>query len=292
MQSQAHQVPIEEYIWKRMELFARLRAMKAIHIAIPKSNAGAKSLAESLGFHYNGKTFDRPLGESVVECLILEKDLSTPSSDPEICRLMELSIDPFDCIRVASNPYSRSGGLTVLYGNLAPRGAVVKSAGVDPKMLVYSGKAIIFESQEEACKGILDGKVKPGHVVVIRYEGPRGGPGMQEMLAPTSYIMGQGLGDKVALITDGRFSGGTRGACIGHVSPEAAEGGPIALLRNGDQIVINIPEHRLEVKLTDKQMAERRGEWTPPEPRMNYGWLARYQKMVTNAAQGAILKAE
>ncbi len=198
--------------------------------------------------------------------------------------------DAYDVIRKADNPYSQTGGLTVLYGNISPQGSVVKTAGVDPKMLKYEGEAIIFESQEEACEGILAGKVKPGHVVVIRYEGPRGGPGMQEMLAPTSYIMGQGLGDKVALITDGRFSGGTRGACIGHISPEAAEGGTIALLRDGDRIRIDIPAHKMEALVDEAELARRRAGWKAPEPRMNHGWLARYQRLVTNAAQGGILK--
>ncbi|MFH0793800.1 MAG: dihydroxy-acid dehydratase, partial [bacterium] len=199
--------------------------------------------------------------------------------------------DPFDCIREVERAYSQQGGLAILYGNLAPEGSVVKTAGVDPEILVHEGPAIIFESQEEACEGILGGKVKPGMVVVIRYEGPRGGPGMQEMLSPTSYIKGMGLGKKVALITDGRFSGGTSGACIGHVSPEAAEGGPIGLLRDGDIIAIDIPKKQINVKLSKKELAARRKAWRPPEPRMNFGWLGRYQKMVTNASQGAVLKS-
>jgi dihydroxy-acid dehydratase len=198
--------------------------------------------------------------------------------------------DEHDVIRRPDNPYSETGGLTILYGNIAPEGCVVKTAGVDPKMLRHEGEAIIFESQEEACEGILAGQVKPGHVVVIRYEGPRGGPGMQEMLAPTSYIMGQGLGDKVALITDGRFSGGTRGACIGHISPEAAEGGNIGFLRNGDRIRIDIPGHVLEALVGDDELAKRKASWKAPEPRMNHGWLRRYQRLVTNAAQGGVLK--
>jgi dihydroxy-acid dehydratase len=198
--------------------------------------------------------------------------------------------DPMDCIRTVENAYGKSGGLTILYGNLAPEGSVVKTAGVDPKMLTHEGPAVIFESQEDACAGILNGKVKAGDVVVIRYEGPRGGPGMQEMLSPTSYIMGMDLGDKCALITDGRFSGGTSGACIGHISPEAAEGGPIGLLRDGDIIQIDIPGHTLAVKLSEAELEERRKEWKRPEPRMNFGWLARYQKVVTNAAQGAALE--
>ncbi|GMU21892.1 MAG: dihydroxy-acid dehydratase [Phycisphaerae bacterium] len=201
----------------------------------------------------------------------------------------ELGFDPHDCIRPVEKAYSKSGGLTILYGSLAPEGSVVKSAGVMDSMKVFEGEAIIFESQEEACEGILGGKVKPGHVVVIRYEGPRGGPGMQEMLAPTSYIMGQGLGDKVALVTDGRFSGGTRGACIGHISPEAAEGGPIGLLRNGDRICIDIPNCKLDVLVPENELARRKQEWQPPAARMNHGWLRRYQRTVANAAQGAVL---
>lgn len=207
-----------------------------------------------------------------------------------------LTFDSLDCIREVSRAYSKEGGLTILYGNLAPEGSVVKTAGVDPEMLVHEGPAVIFESQDEACDGILgkiEGKkVKAGDVVVIRYEGPRGGPGMQEMLAPTSYIKGVGLGKSVALITDGRFSGGTAGACIGHISPEAAEGGPIGLIRSGDIISIDIPGKKLEVKLSDAELAARRAEWTPPAPRMNFGWLKRYQKMVTNAACGATLQVD
>lgn len=194
------------------------------------------------------------------------------------------------CIRPVENAYSPEGGLFILYGNLAPEGAVIKTAGVDPKMLKHEGPAIIFESQEEACEGILAGKVKPGHVVVIRYEGPKGGPGMQEMLSPTSYIMGQGLGDKVALITDGRFSGGTRGACIGHVSPEAAEGGPIGLLKDGDILSIDLPARQLNVKLADGELAARRPLWRAPEPRFKTGWLARYIRFATSASTGGALK--
>jgi hypothetical protein len=204
--------------------------------------------------------------------------------------------DPQHCIREVSSAYSLEGGLTILYGNLAPDGSVVKTAGVDPVMLVHQGPAVIFESQEEACDGILGKipgkKVKAGDVVVIRYEGPRGGPGMQEMLAPTSYIKGVGLGKSVALVTDGRFSGGTAGSCIGHVSPEAAEGGPIGLIQDGDIISIDIPGKKLNVLLTEAQFEERRKSWTPPVPRMNFGWLGRYQKMVTNAAKGAILQMD
>ncbi len=193
-------------------------------------------------------------------------------------------------IRPLDNPYSPEGGLTVLWGNLAPEGAVVKSAGVAPSMRVFEGRAVIFNSEEEAGAGILAGKVKPGHVVVIRYEGPRGGPGMQEMLAPTSYIMGQGLGEQVALITDGRFSGGTHGACIGHVSPEAAAGGPIALLKEGDVIRIDIPGRCLEVKLTETELQRRRAELPAYVPRPLTGYLKRYAEKVTSAGNGAVLR--
>ena len=195
------------------------------------------------------------------------------------------------CIRPLDQAYSAKGGLSILWGNLAADGCVVKSAGVHPKMLKHTGPAVIFESQDEACEGILAGKVKAGDVVVIRYEGPKGGPGMQEMLAPTSYIMGQGLGDSVALVTDGRFSGGTHGACIGHVSPEAAEGGVIGLVQEGDIIEIDIPNNRLALKVSDEEIAERRQNWQAPAPRFVSGWLARYAKMATNASNGAVLEA-
>ncbi len=192
-------------------------------------------------------------------------------------------------IRPIGNAYSKDGGLAILYGNLAPEGAVIKTAGVETAMLSHEGPAIVFESQEEACAGILAGRVKAGHVVVIRYEGPKGGPGMQEMLAPTANIVGMGLGDQVALITDGRFSGGTRGACIGHVSPEAAEGGPIALIKDGDMISIDIQERTLNIKLSQDVLNRRRTEWKPPRPKIERGWLGRYTRMVTSGSKGAVL---
>ena len=193
-------------------------------------------------------------------------------------------------IRPLSDAYSKEGGLAVLYGNLATEGAVVKAAGVDPKMLVFEGSAVIFESQDEACEGILAGKVKAGDFVVIRYEGPKGGPGMQEMLAPTSYIMGEGLGDKVAMVTDGRFSGGTRGAVIGHVSPEAAAGGTIALVRNGDRIRLDLPQRKLELLVSEAELAERRAKWRLPAKVKSTGSLGKYAAMATSASTGAILK--
>ena len=197
--------------------------------------------------------------------------------------------DP-DVVRTLENAYSEEGGLAILFGNLAPEGAVVKTAGVSPKMMVHRGPAIVFNSQEEAVSGILGGKVKPGHVVVIRYEGPKGGPGMQEMLAPTSQIMGMGLGESVALITDGRFSGGTRGACVGHVSPEAAAGGPIGLIEDGDIIVVDIPNRRLDVELSEEELAERRRRWTPLVRENLPPFLRKYAAMATSANLGAVLR--
>ena len=193
-------------------------------------------------------------------------------------------------IRTLENAYSRDGGLAVLFGNLAEQGSIVKKAGVLPEMMVHRGPAVIFESQEAACAGILADKVKPGDVVVIRNEGPKGGPGMQEMLAPTSYIMGKGLGNCVALITDGRFSGATHGACIGHVSPEAAEGGLIGLLKDGDIISIDIPNRSITAELSEEEIAARRAVWQPTMQEIGGKWLKRYRKLATNASKGAVLE--
>ena len=197
-----------------------------------------------------------------------------------------------DVIRSVENAHSKRGGLAILFGNLAPKGAVVKVGGVSAPMRKFSGPAVIFESQEESMNGILNHKVQPGDVVVVRYEGPRGGPGMQEMLSPTSAIMGQGLGDKVALITDGRFSGGTRGACIGHVSPEAAAGGPIAALEEGDIIEIDLEARTLNVRLTDAEIAQRIAALPPFQPKINSKWLKRYAHFVTSADTGAVLMTD
>jgi dihydroxy-acid dehydratase len=204
--------------------------------------------------------------------------------------ITDAKIKNTDVIHQLDNAYSKTGGLSILKGNLAPNGSVVKTAGVAPKMLVHSGPAVIFESQEEACDGILAGKAKPGDVIVIRNEGPKGGPGMQEMLSPTSYVIGAGLSGSVALITDGRFSGGTSGACIGHISPEAAVGGPIGLLQNGDIIEIDIPNSIINVKLSADELAKREKAWKPPKPRVTQGYLAKYASMATSADTGAILK--
>ena len=195
-----------------------------------------------------------------------------------------------EIIRPVENPYSKTGGIAVLKGNLAPDTAVVKRSAVVPEMQVHEGPARVFDCEEDAIEAIRGGKIVAGDVVVIRYEGPKGGPGMREMLNPTSAIAGMGLGSSVALITDGRFSGASRGASIGHVSPEAAEGGPIALVEEGDLIRINIPEHKLELAGSDEELARRKAAWTPREPKVTTGYLKRYAKMVSSANKGAILE--
>ncbi|MBQ4080649.1 MAG: dihydroxy-acid dehydratase, partial [Thermoguttaceae bacterium] len=203
---------------------------------------------------------------------------------------MPLTFDPKDCIRTCKKAYRQTGGLTILFGNLAPNGAVVKTAGVLPQMMKHTGPAVIFNSEPEAYRGIVEGKVKSGDVVVVRYEGPKGGPGMQEMLAPTAAIKGVKLDDSVALITDGRFSGGTAGACIGHISPEAADGGPIGLLKDGDIIEIDIPNESIKVKLSAAELKKRAAAFKAPKPRYTKGYLAKYAKLATSADKGAILK--
>ncbi|MBO8178184.1 dihydroxy-acid dehydratase [Aeribacillus pallidus] len=193
-------------------------------------------------------------------------------------------------IRRKENPYRKDGGLSILRGNLAPDGAVIKVGAVDPSIQRFLGEAIVFNSQDEAIKGIENGTVREGHVVVIRYEGPKGGPGMPEMLAPTAQIVGKGLGTKVALITDGRFSGATRGISIGHISPEAAEGGPIAFVENGDPILIDLTQRTIQVLVDQEEWEERKKNWKPFEPKIKSGYLGRYSKLVTSANTGAILK--
>jgi dihydroxy-acid dehydratase len=194
-----------------------------------------------------------------------------------------------EVVRPLNKAYRPDGGIAILRGNLAPEGAVVKKASVSNKMMRFTGKARVFNSEEEASLAIKAKRIRPGDVVVVRYEGPQGGPGMREMLEPTSAIVGMGLSDSVALITDGRFSGGTRGPCLGHVSPEAQAGGPIALVQTGDRIEIDIPGRRLELKVDPKILAERRKKWQAPPPRFQRGWLARYSALVTSASTGAIL---
>jgi dihydroxy-acid dehydratase len=195
-----------------------------------------------------------------------------------------------DCIRPLAQPHSRRGALSVLFGSLAPQGAVIKVGAVDQHELTFRGPARVFDSEEEAIDALRNGGIQPGDVVVVRYEGPRGGPGMREMLSLTSMLKGMPLGARVALVTDGRFSGGSRGLSIGHVAPEAAEGGPIALLRDGDMIAIDLPGRTLDVELAPNDVAWRRAEWAPPAPRYTRGWLARYAALVSNASTGAVLE--
>ncbi|MCD6460257.1 dihydroxy-acid dehydratase [bacterium] len=193
-----------------------------------------------------------------------------------------------EVIRTINNPFHKLGGIAVLTGNLAPDKCVIKQSAVNEKMRVFKGKARVFNSEEEAMKVILNADIQPDSVVVIRYEGPKGGPGMREMLSPTASIVGMGLGDSVALITDGRFSGGTRGPCIGHISPEAMEGGTIAIVEDGDEILIDLNKRKLELLVDEKVLAERKQKWTPPTPKINHGYLARYAKLVSSAAKGAV----
>jgi dihydroxy-acid dehydratase len=195
-----------------------------------------------------------------------------------------------EIIRPVSKPYHAQGGIAILYGNLAPEGAVVKQSAVAPEMMTHSGPARVFNSEQEAQQAILGKKIHKGDVVVIRYEGPKGGPGMQEMLSPTSAIIGMGLGKDVALITDGRFSGGTQGAAIGHISPEAAAGGPIALIEEGDQIEINIPQKKISLLVSNKEIDKRRKNWIALPPKIQTGYLFRYAQAVTSGSNGAVLK--
>lgn len=203
-------------------------------------------------------------------------------------RIKDAQILRSDVIRTVDNPYRKTGGIAILKGNLCPDNAVVKESAVQEDMLAYKGTAKCFNSEEEAIEAITGGKIKDGDVVVIRYEGPKGGPGMREMLNPTAVIAGMGL--KVALITDGRFSGATRGACIGHVSPEAMAGGPIAYVEDGDIIDIDIPARKLNVLISDEEMAKRKAAWVRPEPKVKTGYLSRYAKLTTSANTGAVLE--
>ena len=223
---------------------------------------------------------------------VLELDNLTVEGETIGERIADAKITDTNVIHTIDNPYSKVGGLAILFGNLALEGAVVKTAGIDENMRVFSGKAVCFDSQQKAIVGITGGKVKAGDVVVIRYEGPRGGPGMQEMLAPTSLIAGMGLGDKVALITDGRFSGATRGASIGHVSPEAAEGGLIGLLEDGDIIDIDVDNYHMSARISDEEIEKRRANFKPIVKDVQGSWLKQYRLLVTNASNGAMLRTE
>jgi len=245
-----------------------------------------------------GDTFmedlDRAGGVYAVMKELTKKDLLDLSVMTVTGKTMEenlanaVNTDP-EIIRPIDNPYSQSGGIAVLKGNVAPDGCVVKQSAVAPEMMKHTGPARVFDSEETAISAIYNGEIHSGDVVVIRYEGPKGGPGMREMLNPTSAIIGMGLGESVALITDGRFSGATRGAAIGHVSPEAAAGGNIALIREGDIIDIDIPACSISVRVSDEELAERRKVWIAPEPRIKTGYIARYARLVTSADKGAVL---
>lgn len=249
-------------------------ATKFVHIEDVDNAGGISAILHELSKIPDLLKLDRP---TVSGKTLGENIKNSPSKDERVIRPLE-------------NPYANTGGLAILFGNLAPLGSVVKAGAVDPKMWEHSGPARIFDSEDDAIDAILDSQIKAGDVVVIRYEGPKGGPGMPEMLSPTSAIMGQGLGSSVALITDGRFSGGTRGACIGHISPEAAAKGPIAALNEGDIIHINLHKRTINVDLTDKEIQARLSKLPEFEPKIKKGWLARYVTHVTSANTGAVLK--
>lgn len=231
----------------------------------------------------------RAVMAEVAKLGFLKTDLMTVTGKTVAENIKGAKILNTEIIHTVDNPISKEGGIAVLKGNLAPEGSVVKRSAVAPEMMHHKGKARVFDCEEDALNAIYGGKINAGEVVVIRYEGPKGGPGMREMLNPTSAIMGSGLGNCVALITDGRFSGATRGAAIGHVSPEAAVGGPIALIKEGDMIEIDIPANTISVDVSDEEMTKRRAEWKPRTPRVNTGYLARYAKLVSSGCKGAVL---
>ena len=202
----------------------------------------------------------------------------------------EAKIFDEEVIRTLNKPFHPQGGITVLKGNLAPEGAVIKRTAVSSKMMRFKGRAVCFNSEEEAMKSILAGRIKKGDIIVIRYEGPKGGPGMREMLSPTSSVIGMGMGEEVALITDGRFSGGTRGPCIGHIAPEAQMGGPLAIVKDGDEISIDIPKKKLNLNVSQREIQNRFAQWVPPQPKVKKGYLARYARFVTSASRGAVFE--
>jgi dihydroxy-acid dehydratase len=269
------QYPLERInaVASRVPYLCKVSPSGSWHMEDVHRAGGIPAILNEIARSGNSLHLDRPtvsgvsLGESIAGCAVRD----------------------YEVIRPLEKPHSPTGGLAVLFGNLAPDGAVVKTGGVTPGMRQHVGPARIYDSQEDAMAGILGSQVQPGDVVVIRYEGPRGGPGMQEMLSPTSAIMGMGLGDQVALITDGRFSGGTRGACIGHVSPEAAAGGPIAALQDGDLIELDIDLRSLNVHLSAEAIQARLDKLPPFKPRTDSSWLKRYARMVTSASTGAVL---
>ena len=221
---------------------------------------------------------------------VIDQKAMTVSGQTVAKNLKETRVYDYSVIRSVKNPYSPDGGLAIIKGNLAPEGGVVKRSAVSPDMLKNEGRARVFDSEDDAIAAIMGGKIKPGDVIVIRYEGPKGGPGMREMLAPTSALAGMGLAESVALLTDGRFSGGSRGAAIGHISPEAAEGGPIALVKEGDRIAIDIPKRKIALLVSAEELKKRKKAWKPPKPRIQSGYLSRYASLVTSGSTGAVLK--
>ena len=262
----------------------------SVHIEDVEKAGGVSAILNELSkksgvLDLSAKTISGTLGKQIRGAKIHNPSTDSTSSP-------QASSGQVKIIRRIEDPISKEGALKILFGNLAPRGSVVKTGGVDPEMLQFTGIAKVFDSQEASLKAILAGKIHTGDCVVIRFEGPRGGPGMVEMLSPTAAIVGMGLGNSVALITDGRFSGGTRGACIGHISPEAAVGGPIAVIRNGDKIEIDIPAGKLEVKISAGELKKRLSKVQIPKSKFQTGWLARYQKFATSADEGAVLKIE
>jgi len=276
----AHEAGVEYPLTRLNEISAKTPCICKVSPSVP--DVHIQDVDRAGGIYAILKEIARKPGLLNLECMTvtgktLGENMTTARTlDPKVIRTIE-------------KPYTPDGGLAVLYGNMAPSGGVVKSAGVDPSCFNFEGEAIVFESQDECLAALAMRKIKPGHVVIIRYEGPRGGPGMPEMLSPTSMIKGQGLGKEVALITDGRFSGGTAGLCIGHVSPEAAEGGPIALIKNGDRIRIDIPARSLNIVIDEAELTRRQAEWKKPALKISKGWLGRYSRLVTSANRGAVL---
>ena len=266
----------------RLETFNEISA-KAPHLCsmIPAGPHSLQELDLAGGIQAIIKELDK-LG-------IIDTSIKTVTGSTVGKNIEHAAITNMDVIHTVTDPYHKEGGIAILYGNLAPDGAVVKQSAVAPEMLRHKGPARIFNSEDEAYDAILNNKIKAGDVIVIRYEGPRGGPGMPEMLSPTAAVVGMGLDKDVALITDGRFSGGTKGAAIGHISPEAADGGTIGLVEEGDIIQIDIPARKLSLQVAEKELDQRRSNWKPMEPRINQGYLARYARQVSSASKGAIV---
>ena len=249
----------------------------------------------SPGGHHHMEDLDQAGGISAVTKVLsngnlINEDALTVTGKTVGENNQGVSVSDHAVIRPLDHPYHKKGGLAVMFGNIAPKGCVVKQSAVRTEMLRHQGPARIFDSEEGASTAIKEGQIKKGDVIVIRYEGPMGGPGMREMLSPTSAIAGMGLDGDVALLTDGRFSGGTRGACIGHISPEAMQGGPIAIVEEGDFISIDIPEKKISLQLSEKEISDRLSGWSPPKPKITSGYMARYARMVSSASEGAIVK--